>query len=214
MTKKNKVTEPIVAIDYENWYKLKMYTKFAKGEISGLGLVEKMGDNIFYITNVYLFKQQCTSTSTRLDQRQVALFISKMMDEGVDTSKLKLWWHTHGDMNVFWSPIDDANIEDFDVEEKEDNWLLSIVLNKDEDFIARLDLFEPIRHTIDRLDVKIMNPEYKELEMELWDEVTEKVTYEQPKKKDNNKQLIVQGNNYNYNGRYNLRKEEDEHHAY
>lgn len=164
-----------IVFEHKAWHKLQKYTEFAKGEISGIGIVEAL-PTFFYVPEVYLFKQVSSATHTSIDQEDYMKFTSKMMKEDKPLEKLKLWWHTHGDMATFWSPTDEANIQDFDWEKPEDNWVLSIVLNKQGDYKTRLDLFSPLRLTIHDLKVVVRPFDYGNLDQLLEHEVHEKVS--------------------------------------
>ncbi len=163
-----------IVFEHKAWHKLQKYTEFAKGEISGIGIVEAL-PNFFYVPEVFLFKQVSTATHTSIDREDYMKFTSNMMKAGEPIEKLKLWWHTHGDMSVFWSPTDEANIQDFDWEKPEDNWVLSIVLNKSGNYKTRLDIFSPLRLTIHDLNVVVREPDYGNLDQVIQHEVKEKV---------------------------------------
>jgi len=73
-------------------------------EISGLGKCKWDKDrDAWIVTTAYLCKQQNTSASTELDPES----ITKLMYETREVEGyLNFWWHSHVDMNVFWSGTD------------------------------------------------------------------------------------------------------------
>ena len=135
--------------------KYKAYIKYAEGEISGLGKVKKIDKETFLIEDVRLFEQECTGATTTLQQDDVAKFLTKLIKEGEDTSVWKCWWHSHANFSVFWSGTDTSTIDDFDNDLEENNYIISIVGNKNGDFLARIDSYAPFRSTIDDLDIEI-----------------------------------------------------------
>lgn len=154
--------------------KLKAYINGINYEISGLGKIRVIGKDI-HVVDLRIFKQTVTGASTKIDQRALSEFYNQLIDEGEDLSAWKLWWHSHADMDAFFSSIDVATIDDFDTEMKEDNWMLSVVGNHKGDFQMRVDIYAPIRCTIPDLDYEISYDDEK-LEDKIFDEITEKVT--------------------------------------
>jgi len=151
--------------------KLKYYTELAKGEISGMGKVEKTEDGDILITDIVLFDQECTSTTTYLDDGAQAKFMEDMRVRGESLKDWTLWWHTHDDMGVFWSSTDDTTVkENFDSGVL--SHLVSIVTNKKGEFKGRLDI-QPVDSsefgviilplTVD-LDVEVVVDEEKQEE--------------------------------------------------
>lgn len=151
--------------------KLQLYALYAPEEISGLGYVE-VRDGDLCVTDVFLLEQVCSPGNTIIDRKALASHITKAIDEG--KAELKLWWHSHGDGMVGWSGKDEKNIEEFDLEQDKDNWLLSIVVNKGKELKARLDIFSPLRLTLNDLpwDIEIMEPD---LTVNVLEEIHEKV---------------------------------------
>jgi len=140
---------PTVFITPSAKQKLDLYIELAEGEISGLGTVTRLG-NDFLITEVHLLEQECTGASTDLSAEDVSRFLLESVRTGLDPSQLKLWWHSHAGMGTFWSGTDDATAGRFS-----NGWMLSLVGNKRGEYLVRLDLFEPIRLTLDGLEFSV-----------------------------------------------------------
>jgi len=160
---------PVVYITTEAKQRLDLYIQLADGEISGLGTVTRLG-NDFLVTAVHLFEQECTSASTDLSVEDVSKFLLEAVRSGLDPAALKLWWHSHCNMGVFWSATDDRTAEKFS-----NGWMLSLVGNRGKEYKCRLDLYEPIRLTLDGLRFEIRQPENSALRAALEAEVKEKV---------------------------------------
>lgn len=163
----NELTRVFISLEAKQ--KLDLYIKHTDSEISGLGEV-KIFENNFLIKNIYLFKQECTGITTDLSQEDIAKFLLESVQLGVDPSGLKLWWHSHVNMETFWSPTDKGTAGKFG-----NGWMMSIVGNKKGDYLARFDLYSPIRLTIDNLKLEVFQSVSDELEEEIKKEIEEKV---------------------------------------
>lgn len=162
------------------WFPIKVYQKMrayvnnTKLEISGLGRVERRGED-FWITDVKILEQRVTGTETVLDRRAIGKFYDEIMQEGGATEEWKLWWHSHNNMEAFFSKTDVDTIDDFDTEEEANNWWLSIVTNHEGKIKNRVDIYRPIRCNIADLDWDISFDD-SELDDEIKLEISEKVT--------------------------------------
>lgn len=75
-------------------------------ECSGLGITRVIGKSI-YVVDAWIVKQENSSATTDLD----ADAVNKLMfDNRDEEGKLNFWWHSHADMNVFWSATDKDTI--------------------------------------------------------------------------------------------------------
>ena len=153
---------PDVYVDAEAMAKIRAWTYHAKGEVSGLGLVETNIEDgrlvSVEVVDVFILKQECSGSSTELDQGEIARLMCELERQG-KSDQLKLWWHSHADLGVFWSQTDDQNIERL----RTGDFLLSLVVNKAWDVCARLDWFSPVEVTLDDLPVHILLPETADL---------------------------------------------------
>jgi len=129
------------------FHKLKTYIECCPVEIGGLGEVELRGDH-FVITDVLLISQRVTPSETALDPDQVCALLSQYLARGRDPASLRVWWHSHGETDAYWSRTDQQTIEAFPGE-----YLISIVGNKWGQFRCRLDIFAPTRQTVEALDL-------------------------------------------------------------
>ena len=151
--------------------RIRHYVALASGEVSGLGLVELVRGG-FLVTEVFLPRQDSTPGGTELDQDAVAALMVTLEEAGKDSGELMFWWHSHGNMNAFWSQTDEECIAGL----ANDNYYISLVTNKAGDMLARLDIFKPVRVTIDQVPVSIRGEDAGLLEQcrkEFADRVTE-----------------------------------------
>lgn len=145
---------------YKVVFSLNAYIKFqafinkVNTEISGMAKVTKnKSEGIFYVEDIILLPQIiATGVYTKINNGK---FYDDIMAQGGEPSDYKCWWHSHVSMPVFWSGTDLAAINDLDIELPEDNWFLSIVGNKHNEILCRLDIFDPIRLVLDKLPWEI-----------------------------------------------------------
>jgi hypothetical protein len=159
-----------VYITPEAKQRLQLYIDAVDGEISGLGTVTVYGDRMI-IDDVLLLEQESTHSSTDLAPGAVDTFLTEFIGGGEDPEKLKLWWHSHGRMDVFWSATDDTTAKSF-----ANGWMLSVVGNKEGKFKVRLDIYTPVHIAFDmELDVAC-EPPSAELLAAIKADVASKVT--------------------------------------
>lgn len=111
-----------VEIDREVYEKIMYWIDKAPGEISGLGKVE-VQDGVFMVTSAILLEQENTSVTTDIDGQAVAKAMFELKDE---PGKLNWWWHSHVNMDVFWSGTDVETIHELG----KHGWFTATVLNK------------------------------------------------------------------------------------
>lgn len=157
--------------------KMKYYIDCIGYEISGIGLVEKRENGTLYVPDIFLLKQEVTGAETDLDSTAVGEFINeKLQDPDFPVENLKLWWHSHVNMAVFWSGTDNATINRLDTDQAEENWWLSIVGNKRDERRARIDVYQPHRMWMDELQIEYEEEEEDPLKEQIKEEIKEKVT--------------------------------------
>jgi len=135
--------------------RIRHYVDLAPGEVSALGIVERDDEDLL-VTDLFLPKQNCSSASTDMDQGAVAQLLVDLESKGIDPRTLRLWLHSHAVMDTFWSGTDTATIAGL----CNDGFVLSIVTNQKGKMLARVDIFEPIRFTIDKVAVEPLFPDF------------------------------------------------------
>ena len=157
--------------------KLWLWTDFARGEISCLGLVDEVVSTdtgrttALVVTDFFLVKQQCTNEETDMDVADVARLISELETKGIDSRKLRCWAHSHGSMAVFWSGQDESCISGL----ANNEWLLSLVVNKRRDAQMRLDQYHPSHMYIPDVQWEVKYPLVDGLAEACFDEFKAKV---------------------------------------
>lgn len=136
-----------IIIPFPIYIRMMLYVERCPFEISGLGKIQKRTSEVFFLEDVRIFPQQVSAAHTKLSSQALANFMTDLIEQGENTSLWKCWFHSHATMDVFWSATDEATIADFDMEMPDNNWLISIVMNKQQHLLPRLDLFAPFRMT-------------------------------------------------------------------
>jgi proteasome lid subunit RPN8/RPN11 len=160
-----------VHMSYEVKQRLDLYTQLAHGEISGLGrvIVDK---GALYVTEIFLLEQDSTGATTDLKPDAVAEFLMERITKDEHPEQIKLWWHSHADMNVFWSGTDTETAGKFG-----NGWMLSLVVNKKGAYKGRLDVYDPVYLVVDAIELQVAYPELSPaLKKLIEEEVQAKVT--------------------------------------
>lgn len=185
-----------IKITNEAYQKLKYFILSCDTEIAGLGKVSEIeieqecdeyngmgyGSDLhkktesvpaLLIHDIEILPQKVTGVHATLDEDALAKFLTNKIKSGEDVSEYKVWWHSHVDMEAYFSHIDKATIE----ESTEFPYLISIVGNKKMEFETRIDIFKPLRITLPAvLDVEHAGD--KKIEAWCKKEIEEKVESE------------------------------------
>lgn len=152
-----------VEIDEDVYRKVMHWIDKAPGEVSGLGkVVYNEEENVLHVVDAILLPQKNSGVSTEIDGQDIAkaMFLTKD-----SPGTLRWWWHSHVDMDVFWSGTDVATIKQLGG----GGWFLSTVLNKKREMKSAYCQVAPVRMIVDDLETDIMEYITEEEEKE-WDE--------------------------------------------
>ena len=111
-------------------------------EITGMGLIELEPDRkTFRVKKLYLPRQAVSNVSVETEEAAVNEVVTDVISENIeDAEKLRFRWHSHGAGSVFFSSIDEKDIDNWSAD-----WVVNLVINNKGEHIARFDMFEPIR---------------------------------------------------------------------
>lgn len=146
------------------------YTEAADGEVSGLGTIKKDEKGLLIIDKVFLLDQECSGADTEIKPEAIHNLMYDLIKIGDDPGRIKFWWHSHDNMNVFWSGTDHECVEGLSNE-----FAASLVVNKHGDRLCRLDIYTPIRITLDNVVIKEIIENDIELKEKCVEEVKQKV---------------------------------------
>ena len=155
------------------WQKIYYFVAECEDEISGLGKVlfdDKTGD--VTVIDVAIFEQKVSGGHSDIEPEALAKFLYEKTKAGEDLSEWRLWWHSHADMDTFFSQTDTETIDG----STEFDWLVSLVTNHKHEVHARFDLFKPFRLTNSDIKVEILDDEDNEIRKQCIKEIEEKVT--------------------------------------
>ena len=164
-----------IKITREAYLKLRYYTECCDTEISGLGKVRETPDG-FEIYSIEILDQNVSFAHSSLDAESLAKFLYEKLRNNEKIKDYKVWWHSHVNMDSYFSPIDDRTING----STEFPYLISIVTNKMKKDLIRLDLHKPFRLTIpiEKLEIILEEDEY--LKNQCLKEIEEKVKTRSP----------------------------------
>lgn len=179
--------KPKLILPLEEYRKIMAFTKLAKGEVTGMFEVEyDQDENIFLMKRSYLIKQEAHSAEVEMEGDDLAEFNYQYLSDN-PTSKIlpRGWWHSHANMDVFFSSTDHATLNNF----KNNSYIVGLVVNKKRQMKGILKSFEPFQFEVDDLEVAVQLV-HEEIPDELEQEFLEKV--------DESKRSIVTYASNNY----------------
>ena len=154
-----------VFIDGEAWAKMRHWVKLAgNDEVSCLGLIDEIKDNdriiALIVSEIYLLEQTVSGGDTELDDKAVANLMIQLAADGIDTSRLRCWIHSHAGMKTFWSSTDEECCSQL----ANNSYSVSIVTNLRGNLLTRIDIYNPFRVTLNKVPTQIHCACSKELE--------------------------------------------------
>jgi len=176
--------------------KLNHFVDLVTSEISGMAKSKYYPkEDVIYITDFMIFTQEVTGSTTLITDESIAKFTYELMKANEKTEEWNVWWHSHVDMEVFWSGTDETTIEEHTAQ----GHLISIVTNKKREYKARLDIFpkdtSPFKKasfcTFNITEIEVEENEKltkeKEKYLKLIEKATEDITKLEEKYTDNKK---------------------------
>ena len=156
-------------IDLHTWQRMLAYVDNCNIEISGWGFIDKNN----HIYDIFITKQECSSAESTVDMPDLHQYMAGLMETNPDKLKdLRFHWHSHVNMQVFWSGTDDTNINGFT-----SGWMLFAVLNKSHKMKTKLVVYNPIQMHIDDVDIIPLENTLPDIEISvIKDEIEAKVT--------------------------------------
>jgi proteasome lid subunit RPN8/RPN11 len=138
--------------------KLLLYAERCPVEIGGLGTVVQDAEGLL-ITDVVLLAQKVSAWDTELDAEALFGYLGHLVAGGGDAAGVRLWWHSHGDMDLVWSDTDCDTIANL----PGDFWV-ALLVNRRGEVACRLDAFTPRRQTWDLPLTKVLDGDDRDLE--------------------------------------------------
>lgn len=124
------VKKPTIAVTADAYLKMLELVNQSPVECSWHGLVERYG-NSYLVYDVLVFPQINSATSTTTDEKEFAEWQTKLiMDPEFPIEKLRLHGHSHVNMNVFSSGVDDKYQEDLLTKVDDGDYYIFFIMNK------------------------------------------------------------------------------------
>ena len=136
-----------IFIPDEIFQKIMWWVKKSNHEVSGMGKLTQSGD-LFTITDAILLPQKNTSTTTDIEPEDVARAMYQLRDT---PGELRWWWHSHVNMQAFWSGTDKDTIRDCG----QGGWFTATVVNKRCEMVSALYVKEPLEIMLDSIPTEV-----------------------------------------------------------
>ena len=152
-------------------FKMETYCDLSEGEIGWLGLVSREGNN-FLIEDTFLLKQEVHAATTELNPQAILDLWNELSEE--DQQKLKIWGHSHVNMEPSPSGQDNSQMDYF---KDTNDWFVRLITNKKRKYhIDIYDYKNGVKVHFDESDLKTYSPDNAEIEKAIAEEIKEKVT--------------------------------------
>lgn len=135
-------------------------------EITGIGTLKTDGNDLF-VGKIFIPEQKVDTSYCEFASGALNDILDDLSDEEI--SELKFRWHSHVNMNAFFSSTDEK-----DIEESESDWVVNLVFNVRGEMLARVDMHRPLEIVNIPLEIKIIRD--KSLDEEAKKIVDEKCT--------------------------------------
>ena len=121
---------PVIQITSDAYVKMYELVNQSSVEIQWHGLVEK-NDNVYTIYDILVFPQTNSAAATSSDQNEFAEWQTKLiMDINFPIDKMRMHGHSHVNMNVYSSTIDDGYQSELITKVEDGDYYIFLVLNK------------------------------------------------------------------------------------
>ncbi len=163
-----------LVIDAELYqYIMTLARESAPNEILGMGMISKeCYKNIrltqFVLEELFLPEQKVSPDNCIFNEGAQNKIIQEVIERGDSPVGLCFRWHSHANHPVYFSPMDEADIDACD-----SPYVVNLVVNANRDMLARLDILGPVRVRNIPLEIVIEPTEDEELVAECRDEIEE-----------------------------------------
>jgi hypothetical protein len=172
---KSEVSINITAYAYQ---RMRYLVQNVDAEVAWFGTVTRDG-SIFTIDEIFVPEQEVTASSVNAGAEEMSSLVPEIIEKYGEEKALndiipnmRAFCHSHHKMATFWSNTDEDGINGL----ANSQFLVSLVLNRDGNILGRVDLFSPLRVTLDKVNVCIdFDSTCDELAEEIKNKVTEKV---------------------------------------
>lgn len=115
--------KPTIMIEDDVYKKIMHWVNKSQYEVSGLGTVKVEEGGILRVVSAMLLPQKNGSAHTDIEAEDVNKALFQLRES---EGELRWWWHSHVQMNVFWSGTDHDTIKKIG----EGGWMAATVFNQ------------------------------------------------------------------------------------
>lgn len=156
----NTVTKPTVLIDADVYTKMYELVKQSSVEIQWHLMVSRdLETHTYHVYDILLFPQTNSGASTTTDQDEFAEWQAKLIgDMDFPIENLRGHGHSHVNMSVFSSGVDDEYQKNLITKVEDGDYYLFFVLNKKMDLFALLyDFHQQIMFSTSDMDIEVID---------------------------------------------------------
>ena len=132
-----------VCIEKNDWDKIINYARCASDkwstEIGGMAVTIQSPDGDWLITDPVIIKQEVSGALCELDKTELAIYYSKMAIKYKKEEMRFCWWHSHAEMDAFWSGTDTNTIDEYE----DGDLSFALVVNVKEEYKCRVSVWKP-----------------------------------------------------------------------
>ena len=165
----DKVEKPTLLITADAYVRMLELVNQSEVECSWHGLVETSG-NKYYITDILVFPQRNSATATTTDEKEFAEWQTKLiMDLNFPIEKLRMHGHSHVNMNVFSSGIDDQYQKDLITKVDDGDFYIFLIMNKKMEMCVFIyDFKQQVMFETKDIDIKIISSLANTVDIRAW----------------------------------------------
>lgn len=131
-------------------------------EVAWLGLVDRISDKKYLIYKIYIPEQTVSAATADIESESISKLVMQIMDDGEDPSRLRYHGHSHVNMDVIPSAVDQDHMSDY---LEHADWFIREIRNKKGK--KKLDLFN-----------KELGVAYQCIESDIWELVRDAAFFE------------------------------------
>ena len=167
LDKEKTIAYPTIGITSDAYVKMYELVKQSSTEIQWHGLV-KRAKNVYLIHDILVFPQTNSTTSTSSDQEAFTKWQTDLvMDMDFPIEELRMHGHSHVNMNVFSSSIDDGYQSELITKVDDGDFYIFLVLNKKMEMYALLYDFDQ-QILFEGKDIKIKIYDKEAIDIREW----------------------------------------------
>lgn len=131
---------PQLQASIDVWHKMMAYIVNCPTEVNGFGIIDQISTDLFVLRDVFITKQIAGPAHVEVEPQVLSDLMTDMLARGQNPGSIKFQWHSHVNMDAYFSMTDLDNIERW-----AGDWLISLVANKRGEYSCRLDIFKGVR---------------------------------------------------------------------